>query len=62
VKISSCSARHRRSVFVIGCLLSLPYSQILMIIPMLQFLLWLALGALIVIHRSVRLNSGTQYE
>ncbi|WP_434666709.1 capsular biosynthesis protein [Klebsiella sp. B345] len=46
-------------VFVIGCLLSLPYSQILMIIPMLQFLLWLALGALIVIHRSVRLNSGT---
>ncbi|MGM1325723.1 capsular biosynthesis protein, partial [Klebsiella michiganensis] len=49
-------------VFAIGCLLSLPYSQILMIIPMLQFLLWLALGALIVIHRSVRLNSGTQYE
>ncbi len=31
-------------VFVIGCLLSLPYSQILMIIPMLQFLLWLSLG------------------
>lgn len=49
-------------VFAIGCLLSLPYSQILMIIPMLQFLLWLALRALIVIHRSVRLNSGTQYE
>ncbi|HDG9776807.1 TPA: capsular biosynthesis protein, partial [Raoultella planticola] len=45
-------------VFTIGCLLSLPYSQILMIIPMLQFLLWLALGALIIIHRSVRLNSG----
>ena len=49
-------------VFVIGCLLSLPYSQILMIIPMLQFLLWLSLGALIVIHRAVRLNSGTHYE
>lgn len=49
-------------VFSIGCLLSLPYSQILMIIPMLQFLLWLALGALIVIHRSVRLNSGTQHD
>lgn len=46
-------------VFAIGCLLSLPYSQILMIIPMLQFLLWIALGSLIVIHRSVRLNSGT---
>lgn len=45
-------------VFTIGCLLSLPYSQILMIIPMLQFLLWLALGTLIIIHRSVRLNSG----
>ncbi|MGL4724408.1 MAG: capsular biosynthesis protein [Scandinavium sp.] len=46
-------------VFTLGCLLSLPYSQILMIIPMLQFQFWLALGSLIVIHRSVRLNSGT---
>ncbi len=26
------------------------------------FLLWLSLGALIVIHRAVRLNSGTHYE
>lgn len=49
-------------VFVIGCLLSLPYSQILMIVPMLQFLLWVALGALIVIHRSIRLNSGNEHE
>ncbi|BDH46340.1 capsular polysaccharide biosynthesis protein [Salmonella enterica subsp. enterica serovar Choleraesuis] len=49
-------------VFIVGCLLSLPYSQIMMIIPMLQFLLWLAIGALIVIHRSVRLNSGTQHD
>ncbi|MGS4679957.1 capsular biosynthesis protein [Enterobacter soli] len=49
-------------VFVIGCLLSLPYSQILMIVPMLQFLLWVALGALIVIHRTIRLNSGNEHE
>jgi hypothetical protein len=49
-------------VFSIGCLLSLPYSQILMIIPMLQFLLWLALGSLIVINRAVRLHSGIYHD
>ncbi|AOP43202.2 capsular biosynthesis protein [Edwardsiella piscicida] len=42
------------TIFAIGCLLSLPYSQILMIIPMLQCLFYLALGALLVIRRGVR--------
>ncbi|MRS13629.1 capsular biosynthesis protein [Enterobacteriaceae bacterium RIT691] len=46
-------------VFTIGCLFYLPYSQLLMITPTLQLLQWLALGALIIVHRSVRLNLGT---
>ena len=33
--------------------LSLPYSQILMITPMLQFLFYLSLGASLVIRRTV---------
>lgn len=41
------------NVFIIGCLLSLPYSQILMIIPMLQFLFYLVIGAALVIRRTV---------
>jgi hypothetical protein len=41
------------SVFAISCLLSLPYSQILTITPMLQFLFYLALGSCLVIRRSV---------
>ncbi|MFP2514649.1 capsular biosynthesis protein [Buttiauxella agrestis] len=41
------------NAFAISCLLSLPYSQILMIIPMLQFLFYLSLGASLVIRRSV---------
>lgn len=41
------------SVFVISCLLSLPYSQILTITPMLQFIFYLSLGSSLVIRRSV---------
>ena len=41
------------SVFAISCLLSLPYSKILTITPMLQFLFYLSLGASLVIRRSV---------
>jgi len=41
------------SVFAISCLLSLPYSQILTITPMLQFLFYLSLGSCLVIRRSV---------
>lgn len=41
------------SVFAISGLLSLPYSQILTITPMLQFLFYLSLGACLVIRRSV---------
>ncbi len=50
------------NAFAIGCLLSLPYSQILMIIPMLQFLFYLSLGASLVIRRSVRRYTETSYE
>lgn len=42
------------NVFSICCLLSLPYSQILMIVPMLQFLFYLSLGSTLVIRRTVR--------
>ncbi|AJJ10560.1 putative membrane protein [Yersinia rohdei] len=42
------------NVFAICCLLSLPYSQILMIVPMLQFLFYLSLGSSLVIRRTVR--------
>ena len=41
------------SVFAISCLLSLPYSQILTITPMLQFIFYLSLGSSLVIRRSV---------
>ncbi|KHT32304.1 capsular biosynthesis protein [Pectobacterium carotovorum] len=50
------------NVFVVGCLLSLPYSQILMIIPMLQFLFYLSLGSSLVIRHSVRRYIGKLYE
>lgn len=39
--------------FIIGCLLSLPYSQILMLTPMLQFLFYFSLGASLVIRHSI---------
>jgi len=57
--LSTAPAFH---VFVIGCLLSLPYSQILMITPSLQLLMWMSLGSLIIIDRTVRLNSDIKYE
>lgn len=41
------------NAFVISCLLSIPYSQILMITPMLQFLFYLSLGCSLVIRRTV---------
>lgn len=41
------------SAFSIACLLSLPYSQILMLVPMLQFLFYLSLGANLVIRKSI---------
>ncbi len=39
--------------FTIACLLSLPYSQLLMLIPMLQFLFYFVLGAMLVIRNAV---------
>lgn len=50
------------NVFAIGCLLSLPYSQILMIIPVLQFLFYLSLGASLVIRRTVLRYTEPLYE
>ncbi|UAY96844.1 capsular biosynthesis protein [Dickeya dadantii] len=50
------------NAFAVGCLLSLPYSQILMIIPMLQFLFYLSLGSSLVIRHSVRRYIGKPYE
>lgn len=41
------------NAFAIACLINLPYSQILMIIPMLQFLFYLSLGSSLVIRRTV---------
>ena len=41
------------NAFAIACLISLPYSQILMITPMLQFLFYLSLGSSLVIRRTV---------
>ena len=41
------------NAFAISCLISLPYSQILMITPMLQYLFYLSLGASLVIRRTV---------
>ncbi|MCG1034242.1 capsular biosynthesis protein [Bacillus amyloliquefaciens] len=46
------------NVFAIACLLSLPYSQILMIVPMLQFLFYLSLGSSLIIRRTVRRYTG----
>lgn len=46
------------NVFSIACLLSLPYSQILMIVPMLQFLFYLSLGSSLIIRRTVRRYTG----
>ena len=62
LRICNSLARHRRSMFC----------HRLSAQPAVQpdpddhshatVLLWLSLGALIVIHRAVRLNSGTHYE
>lgn len=41
------------NAFAIACLLSLPYSQILMLVPMLQFLFYLSLGSSLVIRKSL---------
>lgn len=41
------------NAFAIACLLSLPYSQILMLVPMLQFLFYLSLGSNLVIRKSL---------
>lgn len=49
------------NVFSICCLISLPYSQILMIVPMLQFLFYLSLGSSLVIRRTVRRYAEQQY-
>lgn len=46
------------NVFAIACLLSLPYSQILMITPMLQFLFYMSLGSSLIIRRTVRRHTG----
>ena len=49
------------NAFAISCLISLPYSQILMITPMLQFLFYLSLGASLVIRRTVLRSAGGWY-
>jgi len=46
------------NVFSIACLLSIPYSQILLIVPMLQFLFYLSLGSSLIIRRTVRRYTG----
>lgn len=46
------------NVFAIACLLSIPYSQILLIVPMLQFLFYLSLGSSLIIRRTVRRYTG----
>ena len=46
------------NAFAISCLISLPYSQILMITPMLQFLFYLSLGSSLVIRRTVLRSAG----
>ncbi|QMJ04657.1 capsular biosynthesis protein [Citrobacter freundii] len=46
------------NAFAIACLVSLPYSQILMITPMLQFLFYLSLGSSLVIRRTVLRSAG----
>ncbi len=50
------------NVFLIACLLSLPYSQTLMIIPLLQFLFYLVSGFALVIRRTVHHSIGRVYE
>lgn len=47
--------------FGIAGLLSLPYSQTLMIVPMLQFLFYFSLGAALVIRKSVLTISEPSY-
>ncbi len=42
-------------------LLSTPYSQTLMIVPMLQFLFYFSIGAALVIRKSVLITSGPSY-
>ncbi|QLR72035.1 capsular biosynthesis protein [Citrobacter freundii] len=49
------------NAFAIACLVSLPYSQILMITPMLQFLFYLSLGSSLVIRRTVLRSAGGGY-
>lgn len=49
------------NVFAIACLVSLPYSQILMITPMLQFLFYVSLGSSLVIRRTVLRSAGGGY-
>ncbi|AFJ45651.1 hypothetical protein EBL_c05250 [Shimwellia blattae DSM 4481 = NBRC 105725] len=46
------------NVFSIGCLLSLPYSQIMMLVPMLQFLFYFSSGASLVIRQVARHYAG----
>ena len=50
------------TVFIIACLLSLPYSQTLMIIPLLQFLFYLTSGSALVIRRAVHRSIRREYE
>ena len=50
------------TVFIIACLLSLPYSQTLMIIPLLQFLFYLTSGSALVIRRTVHRSIRREYE
>ncbi len=47
--------------FGIAGLLSTPYSQTLMIVPMLQFLFYFSIGAALVIRKSVLITSGPSY-
>lgn len=44
--------------FTIAVIISLPYSQILMLVPMLQFLFYFSLGASLVIRKSVLKSRG----
>ncbi len=47
--------------FGVAGLLSTPYSQTLMIVPMLQFLFYFSIGAALVIRKSVLITSGPSY-
>jgi hypothetical protein len=50
------------NVFAVSGLLSLPYSQILTITPMLQFLFYLSLGSSLIIRRSVLRYAEQKYD